>query len=215
MSVSANLAYAQALSINDFSAYPSTTDLRTEWSSFGTANIGQPELSFSGVGDSEAAQLTLEWINGDNANLNYFSLSPQVQDLSSYSELNAFVSLNMDTGTGTDTILKLAIQGGTNDSIWQTKSAFAVTPSVGNFEQVSFSLSTNDMELVDNNSDTFEDTISNISSIRLRFENGNEGNSQLALVDSLTAVPEPSSIALFIGLSTMIFTFYFRRRKSR
>ena len=62
--------------------------------------------------------------------------------------------------------------------------------------------------------DSFSDTLSSVSEIRLRFENAQEANvQQFAFIDSLTVVPEPSSTVMLIGLSGIGIVLYFRRIK--
>ena len=210
------VANAQTLVINDFESYDNTDALRSEWFVFGAAIADRPYIDSNANDGTKAALLPVNWSGSNNdANLNYFSNLGAAGDLSAYTAVNVFVNLQTagDPPSNSTSVL-LAIQGGAGNSIFQTDSEFAQIATVGSYSELSFSLSEPEMVLTEDNSDSFADVLSNISSIRLRFENTSTSGAQNILVDSLTAVPEPSSIALLLGLGSLSFVLYRRKLKN-
>ena len=198
-----SVSQAQMLVIDDFQGYADTNALRNEWSAFGGANNGQPYLALDiGTSGNNTIQFDMNWDACTDANLLYTGLGAGA-DLSNYAD----ISFSAYVDTTSPTFVKLVVQGGTNNSIWQTSSAAALELGEDTFSGYSLSLFDN-MEVVTNNSDSLIETISNVTNIRLRFESGDSSSGlQSVFVDNITAVPEPSSIALLLGLGSLGFTF--------
>lgn len=216
--LSAAIGNAQTLVIDDFNSYTDTSELQSNWNSFGTAaSSGAPTLAAgSGVGGSNAAAFSLNWFDGTNANARRINLTNL--DLSSYDFLD--VNMFVETDAGNDsptspTVLKVAFQS-SDSTIWQTSASFAQEPNVGTYALLSFVLSETEMDRV-SGTGSFATSIADITNIRLRFENAQESNvGQTAFISSISAstIPEPSTYALGFGV-IMAGTVLFIRRKRR
>ncbi len=183
------------LILEDFESYIDTSALQADVFTFGSAaQAGKPSLAMGlGENNSNAACFNLTWETGNNANLCFINLSPNTHNLSGYSEIKAFVFIEDYPGggglteTSAITLAKLAIEG-VDGSIWQTRSAKAERPPIDSPYTLRFMLSPSDMERVDGQG-PFQNTISNIKNIRLRFENSRRsGFRQDAYIDSIIAV---------------------------
>lgn len=189
------------LMLEDFESYLDTNALHADIFSFGSAaQAGKPSLA-EGLGKdgSKAACFNLTWETGNNANMCFINLSPNTKNLSGYSEINSFLYLeaypNESASTDAEdsavasnpTIVKLAIEG--NDgTIWQTRSVKAERPAVDSVYNLRFRLNTRDMERVEG-SGSFDSVISNIKTVRLRFENSRRsGFRQDAYIDDVKAI---------------------------
>jgi hypothetical protein len=109
--------------------------------------------------------------------------------LSGYSEITVYIYLESYPGVEATvaTTAKLAIEGD-DGTIWQTLSVKAEKPPVDSSYRLRFKLSPSDMERVEGKG-RFRNVVSNVNSIRLRFENTrNPGFRQDAYIDSITAV---------------------------
>ncbi|WP_309385986.1 PEP-CTERM sorting domain-containing protein [Cerasicoccus frondis] len=218
--LSAAIANAQTLVIDDFDSYTDTTELQANWNSFGNAaTSGAPLLAAGqGVDGSNAAAFSLNWFATGASNANMRRINLTSLDLSSYDFLD--VNLFVETDTGNDsptnpTILKIAFQS-SDSTIWQTSLSFALEPNLDAYSLLSFELSETAMERV-SGSGSFADSIVDITNIRLRFENVEEANvGQTAFVSSIVAstIPEPSTYALGFGLA-MAGTVLLWRRKAQ
>ena len=198
VALSASSLSAQLI-IEDFESYIDTSSLQADVFSFGSAaQAGKPSLAIGlGENDTNAACFNLTWETGNNANVSFINLSPNTQNLNSYSEVTAFIFIE-DYPSGPElpgaaaaatsaTIVKLAIEGA-DGSIWQTRSVKASRPTVNASDTLRFRLSPLDMERVEGQGQ-FPGTLSNIKNIRLRFENSRRsGFRQDAYIDSITAV---------------------------
>ena len=168
-------AYAETVTIADFDEYTDTTAMQADVSTFGPAEqIGLPELAQgSGIDESNAVYLQLSWKDGDNANLSLRNFDSAVSSIKSGSSIQLSIYLETADGNSaaaTPTSVKLAIEG-TNGTIWQTKGSAAVQPTLGEFYELAFNVSSDDMERVTAADDSFTETIEAIESIRFRFEN--------------------------------------------
>ncbi len=216
--MSATISNAQTLVIDDFDSYGDTAALQTNWNSFGTAaSSGAPTLAAGeGVSGSNAAKFSLNWFDGNNANMRRINLTNL--DLSSYDFLD--ISLYVETDVGNvsptvPTILKVAFQS-SDGTIWQTSLSFAQEPNVDSYSLLSFELSESMMQRT-NGSGSFSSTITDITNIRLRFENSQESNvGQTAFISSIAAstIPEPSSYALGFGVMMIGTVLLIRRKRS-
>ena len=206
---------AQVLLINDFESYAGEAELRNEWTAFGAASADQPYISNESAAGSQAALVPVDWSNGNFSLLEFEAIPSGASDLNLYSSIDVFANIKTTDSNGltSPTTLLLAIRGGSNGTVWQTRSDFAETPTIDSYSQLSFSLLESEMEFVDGVPDTFSNTISNVSDIMLRFENSSGGGTQELLFDNLTAVPEPSSFALLVGLCGFGFIFCRRIKK--
>ncbi|MDP0498340.1 MAG: hypothetical protein Q7Q73_19280 [Verrucomicrobiota bacterium JB024] len=209
------------VTIDNFDSYTTSAELQTYWNSFGAASAGLPALNVGGgVGGTNAARYGLVWSAGNNANMRMFNVPSGVQDLSAATsvEVTLYIVTRDGFSAPTDpTALKLVIQGGANDSIWQTTDAAAVSLSNTSYSTVGFTLNTTDMERV-GGSDSLTDTLAAITSIRLRFENAVESNViQDAYIDSIVAVtvPEAEHYASFAAIGVLLITMVYRRRGCR
>ena len=189
------------LILEDFESYVDTSALHADIFSFGSAaQAGKPSLAEGlGENDTKAACFNLTWETGNNANMCFINLSPNTKNLKGYSEINAFLYLeaypsespspneNASAAASNPTIVKLAIEG--NDgTIWQTRSVKAERPAIDSVYNLRFRLNTRDMERVEG-SGSFEDVVSNIKNIRMRFENSRRsGFRQDAYIDSIKAI---------------------------
>ncbi len=209
-----SVANAQTLMIDNFDGYADTVELQNNWNSFGTAaSSGAPTLGAGeGVAGSNAAVYSLNWFDGNNANMRRINLGGL--DLSAYSALD--VTMYVETDAGNDaptasTVLKVAIQS-SDSTIWQTSATFALAPNVDSYSILSFNLSEAEMDRVAG-SGTFADTLADVDNLRLRFENAQEVNvGQTAYVSSIAAIPEPSTYALLFGGLMMSLALVRRRR---
>jgi hypothetical protein len=181
--------------IENFDHYNSTSELQADVFSFGSAaQAGRPSLSVgTGVNNTNAAKFVLTWNTGDNANLVFYNVSAVSGDLSNYEkiEMTFFMEVPVDfTPPSNVTAVKLAIEGGTNNTIWQTRSikAFQLTSNVSTLAV--FELTDVDMENV-SGSESLATVLTNVSNIRLRFENSQQaGAMEHAHIDSIEAVKE-------------------------
>lgn len=183
------------LIIEDFESYVDTGSLHLDVFSFGSAaQAGKPSLSM-GLGENEtnAACFNLTWETGNNANLQLINLSPNTENLSSYSEITAFIYIEGYPSSdgivepSTPTLAKLAIES-LDGTIWQTRTIKADKPPVDAPYTLRFSLSPVEMELIEG-AGSFRNTITNVKNIRLRFENVRKsGFKQDAYIDSIIAV---------------------------
>jgi hypothetical protein len=219
--VAASRSLFSDITIDNFDSYTTSGELQAYWNSFGAASAGAPALTIGGgVGGTNAARYGLVWSAGNNANMRMFNVPSGVQDLSAATSVE--VTLYIVTRDGytapTDpSTLKLVIQGGANDSFWQTTDAAAVSLTDPNYTTVGFTLNTIDMERV-GGSDTLTDTLAAITSIRLRFENTVEsGVIQDAYIDSIVAVtvPEAGHYASCAALGALLVVMVCRRRSRR
>lgn len=189
--------HADSLAIEDFDDYVDTTALQANVTTFGPADsLGLPNLAQgSGVDESNAAHLKLSWMDGDNANLSLRNLDPAASDIRYGSSIQSSIYIetaNSNSAATTPTQVKLAIEG-TNGTIWQTKGQFAVQPELGEFYELAFNVSSTDMERV-SATDSLAETISDIQSIRFRFENSVQANVvEDAYIDSIVLVSDFSS----------------------
>ena len=225
------IAGAQSYLISDFDSYADTAALRAEWSSFGNgAQDGAPSLSEgTGIGNpsSNAAVFTLTWGSGSSANAvfgefgsNGFTLPTELQDLSNYGEISFFAllsntsDLNSNTLSSSSTLVKVAFEGGdAGNTVWQSTNGTGLVAD-NNYSQYSLSLNdVNEMSSVGGGNDSFENTIQNVKNIRLQFENTSAGSNEFVFLDNITAVPEPSSYALLIGLGGLSLAFYRRYKQ--
>lgn len=191
ISLASSTLSALTLVIEDFDSYIDTSSFQEDVFSFGNAaQAGKPSLAEGlGINDSNAACFNLTWSTGNNANLSFINLSPNARNLSGYSEIRASVLIESQTsGTPNSTRIKIAIEGGPDNSIWQTRNVRAERPTVNTFYELRFDLSSTDMERVEGTS-TLESVIQDINNIRLRFENAQqEGFLQDVYIDSIVAV---------------------------
>ena len=196
--VSFNSANADTLLVEDFDGYADTTALQANVTTFGSAEPnGFPELAQGlGVDGSNAVYLKLSWKDGDNANLSLRNLNPAASDINTGSSIQSSIYIKTsDDGSAAaaPTRIKLAIEG-VNGAIWQTKNSSAVQPLLGEFYELSFNVSVDDMERVTAADNLFTEAIADIQSIRLRFENSVQANViEDAYVDSIVLVTDFSS----------------------
>lgn len=210
------------VTIDNFNEYSTTGELQAVWNSFGgAASAGAAVLApGEGVDDSNAALYYLDWSAGTNANMRMAAVPSAVQDLTNATSVEVTLSIVTRDGydaPASDTQLRLAIQGGTSSSIWQTTSAYAVDLNSASYTTISFNLNTTEMERVDG-SGSLSDTLAAITSIRLRFENDQQTNvRQDVYVDSISAVmvPEPGEYAAMAGLGTVLLVAFLRWRGRR
>jgi hypothetical protein len=208
--ISVSSLNALSSEIENFDHYVDTSELQSDVSSFGTAaQAGRPTLSF-GTGESgtNAAKFALTWEAGNNANLIFYNVSAVSGNLSNYEKVEIFFNMEVPNGfnpPANPTIVKLAIEGATSNTIWQTRSAKAVQLTTDISEAVTFELTDVDMERV-SGSESFLDVLTNAGNIRLRFENSMQaGVMQFAHIDSINAITElpKSGTIIQIGLSNM------------
>jgi len=169
---------AKHLIIDDFDNYGSTPALRANWNSFGSAASSGPAQLALGMGyaDSDAAMFNLNWDAGNNANMRLFRPSAKAQNLSPF--VNLLVWLKIQTEEGNfyaptkTTTLRIAIEGN-NETIWQTKPEHIVKVNFEQYQGARFTLNDSEMIRVAGKGG-LNDTLSDIKSIRLRFENQSE-----------------------------------------
>lgn len=192
--LAASSVNALTLVLEDFDGYADTSSLQGDVFSFGSAaQAGKPSLAEGlGENDTNAACFNLTWSTGNNANLSLIRLSPNVRDLSGYSEIRASVLIeNTSSGnsqTASSTRIKIAIEGGPDNSIWQTRTIKAERPTTNTFYILRFDLSTSSMERVEGAS-SLEDVLRDIENIRIRFEGTQQqGFQQDAYIDTIIAI---------------------------
>lgn len=167
---------AEHLVIDDFEGYTNTEELRQNWNSFGSAASSGPAFLAieKGYLGSNAALYNLNWDAGNNANMRLFHPIAQAKDLSSFVKLIVWLKISKEDGDFDEprktTTLRLAIEGGSDDTIWQTTADAEVAIDFEDYEEAQFSLLDTEMERVSGKS-SFNETLSAIKSIRLRFEN--------------------------------------------
>jgi len=151
---------------------------------------------------------TLTWNTGNNANLILLNLLSSSDDLSSYDKIEANVFLETTSGYATptnSTIIKLAIEGGSSKTIWQTRTTKAIRLTNGASNQLIFELSQVDMERV-SAWEPLSDVLANVVNIRLRFENTSEaGVMENAHIDSIAATTDPQESGTIIQISSLSF----------
>jgi len=184
------------LILEDFESYTDTGSLQADVFSFGSAaQAGKPSLAIGlGENGSNAACFNLTWETGNNANLSFINLSPNTHNLTGYSEITVFIFIesypNLNgsmTEISPPTLAKLAMEG-VDGSIWQTRTVKGERPPIDSSYKLRFRLSPSDMERVEGVA-SFQNTLSNLKNIRLRFENSRRsGFRQDAYIDSITAV---------------------------
>ena len=205
-----NLSYAQTLDIRNFDSYADTAALQADVFSFGSAaQAGKPTLSVgSGVGNTNAALYTLTWNTGNNANLILLNLPSGSDDLSGYDKIEANVFLETTSGhsaPANSTVAKLVIEGGSSNTIWQTRTTKAVQLINGTSNQLVFELSEVDLERV-SAWEPLSDVLANVVNIRLRFENTTQaGVMENAHIDSIAATTDPLESGTIIQISSLSF----------
>lgn len=181
--------------IENFDSYTGTSELQADVFSFGSAaQAGRPSLSVgTGVNNTNAAEFVLTWEAGDNANLIFYNVSAVSGDLSNYEkiEITFFMEIPVGFTSPSDaTIAKLAVEGGANNTIWQTRSIKAVQLASEVSTVAVFELTDVDMERV-LGSESLADVLVNVSNLRLRFENAQQaGVREHAHIDSIEAIKE-------------------------
>lgn len=208
-----NSLNAQTLNIRDFDLYVDTGSLQADVFSFGSAaQAGKPTLSLgSGVDNTNAALYTLTWNTGNNANLILLNPLSSSDDLSSYDKIEANVFLETTSGYATptnSTIIKLAIEGGSEKTIWQTRTTKAIQLTNGASNQLIFELSEVDMERISAR-EPLSDVLKNVGNIRLRFENTSQARvMENAHIDSIVATKDhkdPQESGTIIQISSLSF----------
>ncbi|WP_309397717.1 hypothetical protein [Cerasicoccus maritimus] len=186
--------FAEHLVIDDFDSYSNTEELRLKWNSFGSAaSSGPASLAIEeGYAGSNAALFNLNWDVGNNANMRLFQPPTQAQNLTRFITCVVWLKILRDDGNfdapSTTTSLRLAIEGGPDNSIWQTKADEEVEIDFGKYEEAQFSLLDTEMERVSGKS-SFNETLAEIKSIRLRFENQIESRArQDVYIDSVIVI---------------------------
>jgi hypothetical protein len=193
--ISASVLNALSSEIENFDSYNSTSELQADVFSFGSAaQAGRPTLSDeNGANGTNAAKFKLTWETGDNANLVFYNVSAVSGDLSNYEKIEmTFFMETADSYIAPSevTLVKLAVEGGSNNTIWQTRSIKAVQLASDVFTIAIFELTEVDMERV-SGSESFADVLANTGNIRLRFENTQQaGVLENAYIDSIEAIKE-------------------------
>ena len=193
--ISASVLNALSSTIENFDSYHSTSELQADVFSFGSAaQDGKPLLSIgTGVDGTNAARFTLTWETGDNANLILYNVSAVSGDLSNYEkmEMTFFMEVADSYIAPSDvTLVKLAVEGGSNNTIWQTRLIKAVQLTSDVFTIAIFELTEVDMERV-SGSESFADVLANTGNLRLRFENTQQASVlEYAHIDSIEAIKE-------------------------
>ncbi len=186
-------ACAKELLIEDFSAYGSSEQLQSQWNAFGNAASSGPatlDLN-SGRNKTHTALFQLNWDAGDNANMRLKSLPTGKQDLSEFDAVEVVLMLSPDaagfSSPDRPTSMRLVVQGGPDGSIWQTDSSLKTLPQSKHYQTIIFKLSENEM-VRESGSSSLRETLSQVSNLRLRFENLNTaGVRQDVYIDTITA----------------------------
>ncbi|WP_309385997.1 hypothetical protein [Cerasicoccus frondis] len=184
---------AERLIIDDFDSYANSEQLQRNWNSFGSAaSSGPANLEVDmGYANSNAVLFNLNWDAGNNANMRMAKFPADVKDLSRYLTVIVWLRILKESGDfdepSDSTTLRLAIQGGPDDSIWQTKANYEVKIDFDDYKSAEFSLLDSEMERVSGKC-SFNETLTNINNIRLRFENEIEPQvRQDVYIDSILA----------------------------
>lgn len=169
-------AQASSQVIDDFASFESTAALQQNWGSFGAAaTAGAPVLEVGkGIDGANAARYALDWRGAGNTNANARRSNVNA-DLSGFNALSvvAYIETRATFVAPADpTVFKVAIQGANGD-IWQTPTSMAPTISSTDYQSYVFLFSELNLVVVGPSgvAGTLNDTLGNVSQIRLRFEN--------------------------------------------
>ena len=141
--ISAHCLDAVSIEIENFDNYTNTDELHEDVFSFGSAaQAGKPNLVVgSGDRNTNAAEFVLTWDSGNNANLILYNLSSISDTLIDYENLSLSIFMEVPEGFSApadSSLVKLVIEGGANNSVWQTRSEKAVPLETGTFNSVVF-----------------------------------------------------------------------------
>jgi hypothetical protein len=178
----ASVAQSKSLTIDDFESYLDDASLQLVWNSFGTAAATGPARLVPTPGsEALSAHFDLDWDSGNNANMRLATVPPAVSSLSGYDQIVVEVQLQSDWSAGVypteKTKMKIVVEGGSDNTIWQTSNEKAQVIPRDEVTEMVFPLSESQMVSMEGSS-SLEDTLKSIKSIRLRFENKSDGTAR-------------------------------------